>query len=82
MIFLRLFFKSVSNYFLIALISLALRLSALEFCSDTTAHIAAGIQPIRMICNIKQIIQVKIFPLNKKEIPGKNIAINVIAFVI
>ena len=31
------------------LINLAFLLSALEFCSDTTAHIAAGIHPISVI---------------------------------
>lgn len=36
-------------YFLIAFINLAFRLSALEFCSEITAHIAAGSQPIKVI---------------------------------
>jgi hypothetical protein len=69
--------KSI-NYFLIALINLLLRLSALEFWSETTAQIAAGIQPIKVICKIKQIRAVKILPLIKKEMDGKNIAISVI----
>ncbi len=64
--------------FLMAFINFELRLSALEFCKDRTAQIAAGIQPISVICKIKQMIQVKIFPLKRKEIHGKNIAINVI----
>ncbi|REG99660.1 hypothetical protein [Flavobacterium aquicola] len=66
----------------IALISLLLRLSALEFCSDITAQIAAGIQPIKVICRIKHRIDVSIRPRKKKERNGKNIAINVIIFLI
>jgi hypothetical protein len=61
-----------------AFINFELRLSALEFCKDSTAQIAAGIQPMRVICKIRQIIQVRIFPLKRKEIHGKNIAISVI----
>lgn len=55
-----------------------MRLSALEFCSEITAQIAAGIQPIKVICKIKQRIEVSILPLKKKETHGKNMAINVI----
>lgn len=64
-----------------AFINLLFLLSALEFCKDTTAQIAAGIQPIKVICKIKQIMQVKIFPLNRNEIHGKNIAISVIIYL-
>src|SRR6478752_7422111 len=64
-----------------ALISILLRLSALEFCNEITAQIAAGIQPIRVTCKIRQRIEVSILPLKKKETNGKNIAINVIVFL-
>jgi len=43
-----------------------------------TAHIAAGNQPIKVSCKIKQSKAVKILPLKRKEIHGKNIAISVI----
>jgi hypothetical protein len=43
-----------------------------------TAHIAAGIHPITVICKIKQIIPVNIFPRRKNERNGKNIAMRVI----
>lgn len=69
--------KNVLCYFLIALINLLLRLSALEFCSETTAQIATGIQPIKVICKIRHSSAVRIFPLRRKEIHGKNIAIKV-----
>lgn len=60
-----------------ALISLLLRLSALEFCKEITAQIAAGIQPIKVTCKIRQRRDVSILPLKKKEMNGKKIAINV-----
>ncbi|WP_242670893.1 hypothetical protein, partial [Flavobacterium aquidurense] len=69
--------EKVLCYFLIALINLLLRLSALEFCSETTAQIAAGIQPIKVICKIRHNSAVRIFPLRTKEIHGKNMAIKV-----
>ena len=62
----------------IALINLSFRLSALAFCSDKTAQTAAGIQPINVICKIKQIIPVIILPRSKNDINGKKIAIKVI----
>lgn len=65
--------------FFITLISFSLRLSALEFCKDITAHIAAGIHPIKVICKIKQIIAVNILPLKKNETHGKKIAISVMS---
>jgi len=61
-----------------AFINFSLRLSALEFCREITAQIAAGIQPIKVICKIRQIIAVNIFPLKRNEANGKKIAINVI----
>lgn len=64
--------------FLMVLMSLLLRLSALEFCKEMTAQMAAGIHPIKVICKIRQIIQVRILPLKRKEIQGKKMAISVI----
>ena len=63
---------------LTALINLALRLSARAFCREMTAHTAAGIHPIKVICNIKQTIPVRILPRSRKERKGKKMAINVI----
>jgi hypothetical protein len=62
----------------IVLIILLVRLSALEFCKEITAHIAAGTHPITVICKIKQIIPVNILPRRKNERNGKNIAMRVI----
>jgi hypothetical protein len=59
-----------------------LRLLALEFCKEITAQIAAGIQPIKVICKIRQMIAVNILPLKKKEAKGKKMAINVILFLV
>lgn len=64
--------------FLMVLMSLLLRLSALEFCKEMTAQMAAGIHPIKVICKIRQIMQVRILPLKRKEIQGKKMAISVI----
>ena len=61
-----------------ALINFSLRLSALAFCKEITAQIAAGIHPINVTCKMKQIKAVKILPLRKKESAGKKIAISVI----
>lgn len=61
-----------------ALIILSVRLSALAFCREITAQMAAGIHPINVICKIKQRIAVNIFPLNRKDKDGISIAINVI----
>jgi hypothetical protein len=60
---------------------LSVLLSALALLSDTTAQIAAGIQPISVICKMRQIIPVRIFPLRKKESQGNKIAIKVIVLV-
>jgi len=74
----------LENYDLdfIAFMSSLFLLSALEFCKEMTAQIAAGIQPIRVICNSKQIIDVSIFPLRKKERNGKKMAIKVMVIVL
>ncbi|MCP2028715.1 hypothetical protein L1276_003886 [Flavobacterium sp. HSC-32F16] len=76
--------KGKSSFYLalVAFINFSLRLSALEFCKEITAQIAAGIQPIKVICKIKQIMAVKILPLNKKKRDGKKIAISVIIIFI
>ena len=60
-----------------ALTSLSLRRSALEFCKEITAHTAAGIHPMRVICRIKQKMPVNIFPRSRKERNGKKMAIKV-----
>ena len=72
----------LENYDLdfIAFMSSLFLLSALEFCKEMTAQIAAGIQPIRVICNSKQMIDVSIFPLRKKETNGKKMAIKVMVY--
>jgi hypothetical protein len=54
-------------------------LSALEFSKEITAQIAAGIQPIKVICKIKQMIDVTILPQKRKIRKEKN-AINVIIY--
>jgi len=58
----------------------------LAFClalfRETTAQIAAGNQPIKVIWSIKQIIPDNIFPLRKKDSQGIKIAIKVIFFLI
>jgi hypothetical protein len=56
-------------------------LSALAFCNERTAQIAAGIHPIKVICRIRHKRAVRIFPLNRKEIHGKKIAISVIYII-
>ncbi len=62
---------------LMALTSLSLRRSALEFCKEITAHTAAGIHPMSVICRIKQKMPVNIFPRSRKERNGKKMAIKV-----
>jgi hypothetical protein len=64
---------------LIARINLLLRLSALAFCNEITAHTDAGIHPINVICKIRHIIPVSILPLRINDKNGKNIAIKVIS---
>jgi hypothetical protein len=63
-----------------ALINLSFRLSAREFCKEITAHTAAGIHPIMVICKMRQRIPVSIFPRSINDKKGKNIANSVIAF--
>lgn len=72
----------LENYDLdfIAFMSSLFLLSALEFCKEMTAQNAAGIHPIRVICNSKQMIDVSIFPLRKKETNGKKMAIKVMVY--
>lgn len=62
-----------------ALIILSVLLSALAFCKEITAQIAAGIHPIKVICKMRQMMPVNILPLNKKERKGKNMAMRVMA---
>jgi hypothetical protein len=56
--------------------------SPLAFCKEMTAQTAAGIQPISVICNNRQIMPVKILPLKKKDNQGMRMAISVMASVI
>jgi hypothetical protein len=66
----------------ISFIILSVRLSALEFCNEITAQIAAGIHPISVICKIKQITPVNILPRRKNERNGKKIAMRVIIDIV
>lgn len=59
---------------LIALINFSLRFSALSLFKDITAHIAAGNQPISVICNMRQTIPEIILPRKMKERNGSTIA--------
>ncbi len=54
--------------------------SALALLSDNAAQIAAGSQPSIVICRIKQIMDVIIFPRTKKETNGSKIANNILKF--
>jgi len=63
---------------LIAFTIRSVRLSALALLSDTTAQMAAGIQPISVICKIRQRMPVRILPLSMKESQGNNMARSVI----
>lgn len=65
-----------------ALIILSVLLSALAFCKEITAQIAAGIHPIKVICKMRQMIPVNILPLNKNERKGKNMAMRVMVLCI
>ncbi len=56
---------------------LSVRLSDRSLLSDMIAHITAGIQPISVICKIRQRMPAKIFPRNRKESQGRRTAINV-----
>ncbi len=57
---------------------LSVLLSALSLFKETTAQTAAGIHPKIVICKIKQIIPVNIFPRRKNESQGRRMAISVI----
>lgn len=63
--------------FIARTIFLVLR-SALAFCREITAQIAAGIQPIKVICNTRHRTPVNILPLKKKDNQGNKMAISVI----
>lgn len=65
-------------WFLIALINCLFLRSARLLFNDTTAQMAAGNHPIRVICNSRQRMPDNIFPLNKKESQGNNTAIRII----
>ncbi len=73
-------FYFLFSFSCIARINLAFLFSALSLFKDRTAQIAAGSQPIKVICNIKQITPVKIFPRIMKDRNGNKIAINIIWF--
>jgi hypothetical protein len=49
-------------------------LSALEFCRSTTAQIAAGSHPMRVICKIKQTMKWRILPRRRKDTHGRSMA--------
>lgn len=51
------------------------RRSAYMLWSDANAQIAAGNQPMIVICRIRQIIPENIFPCNNNESQGKKNAI-------
>ena len=61
-------------FLFISLIILSLLFSALSLFNDIPAHIAAGSQPINVICKMKHKIAEKIFPLTRNEIQGNKIA--------
>jgi hypothetical protein len=68
-------------YFLeafIALISLRFLRSARASLKDATAHNAAGSQPIRVSCKMRQRMPVSILPLSMKDKNGKRIASSII----
>jgi len=65
-----------------ALIIFLVLLSALAFCKEITAHMAAGIHPKIVICKIKHKTPVSTLPLKKKESQGSSIAIKVIIQVL
>lgn len=62
----------------IAFISSLFLRSARLLLSDTTAHMAAGSQPISVICSIRQAMPDNIFPRSRKESQGNRMAIRVI----
>jgi hypothetical protein len=64
-------------FFFSARINFSFRLSALAFCNEIVAHIAAGIQPISVTCNTKQIMPVSILPRSINDKKGRKIATKV-----
>lgn len=54
-------------------------LSARALLSDTTAQMAAGIQPNNVSCSKRQITPVSTFPLKINESQGNRMANNVMA---
>ena len=56
------------------LIMRSVLLSALEFCRSTTAQMAAGSQPMRVICRIRQTMKWRILPRRRKDTQGRSIA--------
>jgi hypothetical protein len=58
-------------FFFISLIILLVLLSAYILFSEVAAQIKAGIQPIIVICKIRQMIPDIILPCNSKESHGK-----------
>lgn len=65
---------------LIAFTILSVLLSALALFKETTAQTAAGIQPKIVICKIKHIIPVNIFPRRKNENQGRRMAMSVMVY--
>jgi hypothetical protein len=58
--------------------SFSLRRSALALFKDKVAQMAAGSQPMTVICKIKQMIPVRILPLTMKDRKGSRIASSMI----
>ena len=63
----------------IALMSRLLRFSARASLKDMSAQIAAGNQPIKVICSTRQMMPASTFPLSKKDNQGRSIASSVIS---
>lgn len=56
-------------------------LSARAFCRSKTAHIAAGIQPISVICSNRHNMPLRIRILSKKDSQGRKIAMSVMFLI-
>ena len=67
---------------LTARINFSFRFSALSLLRDIAAQIAAGSQPKTVICKIKQITAVMIFPRKKKDKKGNIMANNIGLFLL
>lgn len=61
-----------------ARINFSFLFSALSLFKDKAAQIAAGIQPIKVICKIRQRIPVRIFPRTMNDKNGNIIANNIV----